>query len=1036
VRLVIVLWASLPAVLPLLAPGLPSTHDGLGHLFRLLDFDLTFRAGAFFPRLAPHLALDYGYGSFTFYPPASVYLGEAFRLLGLGYIDSLKACYALAILASALGAYLLARELYGWRGALVAAVAYVYLPYHLLDVYARGDVAEALALALTPLILWSFWRLARAPIPGRILAAGTLLGLLLVTHNLSAVIVAPVLIGFLVVAVDPKRPWPALRGIALAGALAVVLSAFYWLPTLGEIGSIDTHTLTTAAFDLHRSFIPPAHLVQQSWLYEYTYQPGTDASFNFGRAQVALLGLAALWVALARPRAWRLLLGAAGGIAVLAWLEQPGSTFLWDLVPPSRYLQFPYRLSADAALLSCLLIGGFAAAPFRPWFPTWRPKLGPVGALLGVVALGVLLRTSLGLLPNAPIDVDEQRVSLPMLWRLEADRGLIEADTQPDYAPKSVQGDFFVAAAHPMPGPPSGPVPRLTIVSSAPLDLTAKVEAPAPTSATFDWLSYPAWRASIDGSPVPIEPAGPLGLVRVAVPAGTHTLRLAASGTTFDELGLLLSGLGLVVVSVVALRRLGPHWPRAALVVGAFALVGGVGVVRQVQPAQPLAAGVDFARDGTPAIRLMGSELNRVNRTPDGALEVTLTWEALVAPLADCTVQVRLLDPAGNVVTGRDKVPLFALRPCETWQAGEIVRDEEQVRLPAGAAAGAYRLAVGISAAGKPLTPVEASSAVAWRDPGQSSDSPATGVLLGVFAPGVAPATPPPSDARALKANFAGRISLEAERVTALGPDGRPKAATSDSRFVARAEPGESVQVDLFWRSLADVSTDYSVFTHLVDASHNLVAQDDAWPDRFGFPTSIWSPGDARHDQYRLLLSPGLKPGIYTLVAGLYERPSFRRLPLVGGGGQDQAVLGTVKVSGPDRVFGVPVPLDRRDDVLGGQIALVGASAHPPSGGKIALDLAWRAVTAPRADYTVFVHVLDQDGRLVAQKDGPPLGGAYPTSAWDDGDTIYDHVEVPWPVGLPPGRYRVILGLYQLANGQRLATPDGQDSLLIVTSDA
>ena len=44
----------------------------------------------------------------------------------------------------------------GERAALLAGLVYVYSPYHLLDVYVRGALAETVALVFLPLCLWSF----------------------------------------------------------------------------------------------------------------------------------------------------------------------------------------------------------------------------------------------------------------------------------------------------------------------------------------------------------------------------------------------------------------------------------------------------------------------------------------------------------------------------------------------------------------------------------------------------------------------------------------------------------------------------------------------------------------------------------------------------------------------------------------------------------------------------------------------------------------------------------------------------------------
>ena len=80
----------------------------------------------------------------------------------------------------------------------------------------------------------------------------------------------------------------------------------------------------------------------------------------------------------------------------------------------------------------------------------------------------------------------------------------------------------------------------------------------------------------------------------------------------------------------------------------------------------------------------------------------------------------------------------------------------------------------------------------------------------------------------------------------------------------------------------------------------------------------------------------------------------------------------------------------------------------------------WRVERAPDADYTVFVHLLDSNGRLVAQADAPPQLGYYPTSFWESGEVIVDSRALVVPHDAPPGEYTIAIGLYVLATGQRL----------------
>ena len=73
------------------------------------------------------------------------------------------------------------------------------------------------------------------------------------------------------------------------------------------------------------------------------------------------------------------------------------------------------------------------------------------------------------------------------------------------------------------------------------------------------------------------------------------------------------------------------------------------------------------------------------------------------------------------------------------------------------------------------------------------------------------------------------------------------------------------------------------------------------------------------------------------------------------------------------------------------------------------------------ARYTVFSHLIDADGKLVAQFDGEPAGGTAPTTTWKPGATVVDRRAIPLPVDLPPGRYTLRVGMYSQPGLQRLA---------------
>ena len=97
-------------------------------------------------------------------------------------------------------------------------------------------------------------------------------------------------------------------------------------------------------------------------------------------------------------------------------------------------------------------------------------------------------------------------------------------------------------------------------------------------------------------------------------------------------------------------------------------------------------------------------------------------------------------------------------------------------------------------------------------------------------------------------------------------------------------------------------------------------------------------------------------------------------------------------------------------------------------GGGEALPVAlrWRLQSQTEARYAMSLQLQDQQGQVVAQRDGEPAGGSRPTSTWSADEVIVDNHAIPIPVGTPPGRYSLALVLYDPASGQRLQTKAGE----------
>jgi hypothetical protein len=87
--------------------------------------------------------------------------------------------------------------------------------------------------------------------------------------------------------------------------------------------------------------------------------------------------------------------------------------------------------------------------------------------------------------------------------------------------------------------------------------------------------------------------------------------------------------------------------------------------------------------------------------------------------------------------------------------------------------------------------------------------------------------------------------------------------------------------------------------------------------------------------------------------------------------------------------------------------------------GALQIVLQWRSLSPAQPNDTIFIHILDSSGALVGQRDGDSLNGLLPLSAWRPGHIVVDRRTVVFDAPLPPGEYRVTVGVYNRVSGQR-----------------
>jgi hypothetical protein len=325
-------------------PGIYSMQDF--HFFRLYEFDKCVQSFQIPCRWAPDAGLGYGEPLFNFYGQFSYAVGEVFHLIGFSFIDSLKILFALSILASGIGMYFLVKNL--WRnewGAVIAAIVYIYAPYRAVDVWVRGALPEALSFVLFPFIILSIEK-------RKFVSFGILFALLILTHNLSALMFLPFVLTWLIY----RKFWKGFWGFGIAG----VLTAFYILPVVFEAKFINLVATTQGYFDFRAHFLTVKQIFY-SFYWGYggsTWGDGDGLNLSVGLIQwilpTVIVLILILKKKLSKHREFLVLLGL--GIFYLV-LTHNKSTFIWEALPFMKFIQFPWRFLGVAVFCFSLSAG-------------------------------------------------------------------------------------------------------------------------------------------------------------------------------------------------------------------------------------------------------------------------------------------------------------------------------------------------------------------------------------------------------------------------------------------------------------------------------------------------------------------------------------------------------------------------------------------------------------------------------------------------------------------------------------------------------
>ncbi len=900
--LLLLLGLSALAVAPLFVdPGYLLTR-GTGEspnlLFRVHQLLRAYQAGEFPARWAADAAYGYGMPYFTYYASFSTHVAAAFKVLGLSYTGAIKLAQFAALFAGAAGAYIWVKGAGRTSSAaMLVAAAYTFAPFHLVNLYIRGDsLAELWAMGVFPWLLAAVgWVTTTGPTAAArppAAAVALLTALLICTHNVSALTMLPLAAGYALV-----LAWPGLNGLvpwsfdgpvarvvgqsvarslgpsvarlwptAAAMGLGLALSAFFWWPALAEGEAVQLKALTSDFFSYQGHF-RSLDLMQIGWLFDYTQQP-----FSLGLVQ-ALLAAAGLLVAVLHWRTWSRwhtvnALALSLTLVLITPLAQPA----YDHLPLLAYVQFPWRLLSLAALFTAAWTGELAAwAPERPAARTtasfWRapgltrPAFGPPE--VRVLALSVVLTSTAlaGLRPQF-LPLSDDQVSAWRLQLYEVASTMIGNTANNEYLPAAVTPRPYlsdqVLGRSPSPlGAEGSRVEKRGAYERWRLQVLAGGPVSVPTH------FWPGWRGQVDGRALDLSAAPGLGWITFELPPGEHEVTLWLDRTPVRAAAEALSVAALVLWVTLLLWPAAGERARRRLTLGSGGLaLGAVSV---------MAFGL-----GVRAVPLDPA-------SPSTAPPVQFDYLRSVYPArAEVLFGAQQPAPAGPFAWW-DPAPLRDTAALESIE-GLVERAEPGQRLdlvlkfrggyPASVTVGLYSTA----AATRELPPLAAQTApFTLRSPIRAESDAAVSLVLPTdLAPGLYWLSPRLDGERGEEGALLPNGDVRGRVL--LGPIMVDRAPQAGPPVWTATQVGNQVALDHTWQITERVPLNAGVALRLVDASGETVGAIDTQPGYGFLPSVMWRAGERIHDRILIPLTEGTAPGVVTATARLYDVSTFTTL--------------------------------------------------------------------------------------------------------------------------------------------------------------
>jgi len=554
---IFILVLSYWSIRPLFISGFFPIHDDT-QVARVFEMKKALRDGMFPVRWVPDLGYGYGYPIFNFYAPLAYYIGGVFNLVGFDSLLATKFMMGLGIILAGVCMYLFAKEFWGDGGGLVAGLLYLYAPYHAVDIYVRGDVAESWAYALIPLVFFCLYKVflsTNNTMWRWVSMAAVVYASLILSHNLTAMMVTPflfIIAGILYFALRRSAKGNQHYFILLSLVLGILIASFYWLPTLTEMQFTNVLSQIGGGADYKDHFVCLPQLWSSPWGFGGSTSSCVDGlSFKIGKMHLVL----ALFSVVSLVFFWRknktkfsLIVFSLLSFFFSVFLMLNQSQFIWDAIPHMAFFQYPWRFLLIVTFFVSFL-GGASGWIMKIIFKNLPHENFVLGGLISILLVSIVYFNADIFVPQTILKKTAQDyVSKESLqWST--------SKISDEYLPK---GFYKPKNFNEVPGTKlAGNDKKIVVLTlqEKTQQIHAEVLAEKQQEILVHHAYFPAWHVFIDNKQVWFNHFNK-GLL-VTIPQGRHTLDIRFIQTPIEKLGnvLSLTGVFVLILGIIYARK-------------------------------------------------------------------------------------------------------------------------------------------------------------------------------------------------------------------------------------------------------------------------------------------------------------------------------------------------------------------------------------------------------------------------------------------------------------------------------------------------